>query len=162
MWWINTHRWDLVDVGALVAPRPLLIASADRDGIFTTLQPAGSGGDTRTKQLWKLGQRTLRWRGSDPNGDELRFRIEVRAEAAAAWLPVTDDVDDDHFGFDATVLPDGRYRFRLTASDSRATRRTKRSLRSRRASRWSSTTRRRSVAAPSVRAESGASKCPIA
>lgn len=35
MWWINTYRWDLADVGALVAPRPLLIASADRDGIFT-------------------------------------------------------------------------------------------------------------------------------
>lgn len=35
MWWINTYRWDLADVGALIAPRPLMIASADRDGIFT-------------------------------------------------------------------------------------------------------------------------------
>jgi cephalosporin-C deacetylase-like acetyl esterase len=35
MWWINTYLWDLPDVGALVAPRPLMIASADRDGIFT-------------------------------------------------------------------------------------------------------------------------------
>ncbi|MBL9127964.1 MAG: prolyl oligopeptidase family serine peptidase, partial [Verrucomicrobiales bacterium] len=35
MWWTNTYRWDLADVGALVAPRPLLIASADQDGIFT-------------------------------------------------------------------------------------------------------------------------------
>jgi dienelactone hydrolase len=35
MWWINTYQWDLADVGALIAPRPLLIASADRDGIFT-------------------------------------------------------------------------------------------------------------------------------
>jgi len=35
MWWINTYRWDLADVGALIAPRPLLIASSDRDGINT-------------------------------------------------------------------------------------------------------------------------------
>jgi cephalosporin-C deacetylase-like acetyl esterase len=35
MWWINTYRWDLADVGALIAPRPLMIASADRDEIFT-------------------------------------------------------------------------------------------------------------------------------
>ncbi len=35
MWWINTYLWDLMDVGALIAPRPLMIASADRDGIFT-------------------------------------------------------------------------------------------------------------------------------
>ncbi len=35
MWWPNSRLWDLADVGALIAPRPLLIASADRDGIFT-------------------------------------------------------------------------------------------------------------------------------
>ncbi|HXW03659.1 MAG TPA: hypothetical protein VD833_00390 [Vicinamibacterales bacterium] len=34
MWWVNTARWDLADIGALIAPRPLLIASADEDGIF--------------------------------------------------------------------------------------------------------------------------------
>ena len=31
---VNVQRWELADVGALIAPRPLLIASADRDGIF--------------------------------------------------------------------------------------------------------------------------------
>ncbi|NCO39953.1 MAG: hypothetical protein COZ06_31310 [Armatimonadetes bacterium CG_4_10_14_3_um_filter_66_18] len=35
MWWNNTYRWDLADVGGLIAPRPFMIASADRDGIFT-------------------------------------------------------------------------------------------------------------------------------
>lgn len=35
MWWINSRQWDLPDVGGLIAPRPLMIASADRDGIFT-------------------------------------------------------------------------------------------------------------------------------
>jgi cephalosporin-C deacetylase-like acetyl esterase len=34
MFWINNHMWDLTDVGALIAPRPLLIASALRDWIF--------------------------------------------------------------------------------------------------------------------------------
>jgi cephalosporin-C deacetylase-like acetyl esterase len=35
MWWVNTQQWDLADLGALIAPRPLMIASADRDPIFT-------------------------------------------------------------------------------------------------------------------------------
>ncbi|HZP81866.1 MAG TPA: acetylxylan esterase [Chthonomonadaceae bacterium] len=35
MWWINTYQWDLADVGALIAPRPLLIASTNRDEMFT-------------------------------------------------------------------------------------------------------------------------------
>ena len=34
MWWPNTPMWDLADVAALIAPRPLLIASANQDGIF--------------------------------------------------------------------------------------------------------------------------------
>ncbi len=34
MFHINPEGWDLADVGALIAPRPLLIASADRDSIY--------------------------------------------------------------------------------------------------------------------------------
>jgi len=34
MFWINNYMWDLTDVGALIAPRPLLIASAVRDWIY--------------------------------------------------------------------------------------------------------------------------------
>jgi hypothetical protein len=32
---INSYGWELIDIAALVAPRPCLIASADRDRIFT-------------------------------------------------------------------------------------------------------------------------------
>jgi hypothetical protein len=31
-----------------------------------------------------------------------------------------EDLEEDHYSFDATVLPDGLYRFRLTASDAGA------------------------------------------
>lgn len=37
MWWPNSRQWDMADVGGLIAPRSLLIASADRDGIFPIL-----------------------------------------------------------------------------------------------------------------------------
>jgi cephalosporin-C deacetylase-like acetyl esterase len=35
MWWNNIYGWDLADLGALIAPRALMIASADHDPIFT-------------------------------------------------------------------------------------------------------------------------------
>ena len=35
MMFINTYGQDLADCGALIAPRPLMVASADRDGIFS-------------------------------------------------------------------------------------------------------------------------------
>ena len=31
---VNLHRWELADVARLIAPRPMLIGSANRDGIF--------------------------------------------------------------------------------------------------------------------------------
>jgi cephalosporin-C deacetylase-like acetyl esterase len=35
MWWVNSRQWDLANVGALIAPRPLLIASSNHDEFFT-------------------------------------------------------------------------------------------------------------------------------
>jgi hypothetical protein len=32
---INTYGWDFQDIGALIAPRPLFVAQADRDGLNT-------------------------------------------------------------------------------------------------------------------------------
>jgi hypothetical protein len=98
-------------------------AHPNREGIFTTLEsaPDESG---RVKALYKRGYRTLRWSASDPNEDKLVyslwFRPAERREEAATWLKVVDDLDDDHYNFDATVLPDGIYRFRLVASDRKA------------------------------------------
>src|SRR6185369_5045047 len=34
MFMVNTYRWDYAMVAALVAPRPLLLANTDKDGIF--------------------------------------------------------------------------------------------------------------------------------
>jgi hypothetical protein len=131
------ERFGALDPGQILVPtnfnpadQVYEPASPNREGIFTTLQPATGVGDGRVKQLWKRGQRTLRWRASDPNGDELRYRLEVRSEGAGAagkagaadgfgWLPVAEDRTDDYYVFDATALPDGRYRFRLEVSDRR-------------------------------------------
>jgi hypothetical protein len=91
-------------------------ASPNREGIFDTLKPAPR--DERMKTVWRKGWRTLRWDASDPNGDDLLYRLEVRAEGAADdWLTLVDEHEETSFPFDATALPDGVYRFRLTATD---------------------------------------------
>jgi hypothetical protein len=93
----------------------------NRDGIFTTLDTGTPRADQRYKTLWKRGYRTLRWEVEDPNDDELVFDLSFRPESGAdEWLPVADELDEDHYGFDATALPDGLYRFRLRAADREA------------------------------------------
>ena len=98
-------------------------ANPNREGIFTTLTPAsGDDGGGRTKPLWKKGFQTLRWSASDPNNDSLLYALSFRpvspdGSAQGDWLQVAEDLREDYYSFDATALPDGVYRFRLTASD---------------------------------------------
>ncbi len=107
------------------SPRP--------DGVFTTLRSATAEGNNRLKTLWKPGYRSLRWNAEDPNGDKLLYRLEVRPAGDGAeawgdggeggedgdggWLEVADELDESYYVFDARVLPDGVYRFRLGATD---------------------------------------------
>ncbi|MCM2270771.1 MAG: hypothetical protein NDJ75_11765, partial [Thermoanaerobaculia bacterium] len=93
--------------------------SPNREGIFDTLKPAAPR-DERLKGVWRVGWQTVRWEAQDPNGDELRYRLEVRPEGSPdAWLEIVDEHDAAFFAFDAATLPDGLYRFRVTASDAR-------------------------------------------
>jgi hypothetical protein len=106
-------------------------AHPNREGIFTSIGRSADddgGGGGRTKPLWKQGFRTLRWAAADPNEDQLVYDLAFRpadeksfAQAGEeGWLTMADELQDDWYSFDATVLPDGIYRFRLRASDSLA------------------------------------------
>ena len=91
----------------------------NREGIFTSLAPEVENDNQRLKPLWKRGYRTLQWESEDPNGDQLSYVLEFRPESKEeAWFPIVEEHADTYFSFDATVLPDGIYRFRVTASDS--------------------------------------------
>jgi hypothetical protein len=126
---------SVLDAGEVLVPanfnpanQAYEMAHPNRDGIFTRLGSAGDD-EQRTKSLWKVGYRTLQWQAEDPNGDALEYALHFRldsgpgaaAEAAeddeAEWLLLAEELDDNYSSFDATVLPDGIYRFRLTVSD---------------------------------------------
>lgn len=130
--------FETLDPGQIIVPagfNPTLQVfepvHPNREGIFTTLEEAAASGNGRTKTLWKKGYRSFRWQVADPNGDTLTYALEFRPlypeagerreragrDEPDAWMPVAEDLADDHYSFDATVLPDGVYRFRLLASD---------------------------------------------
>lgn len=100
-------------------------AHPNREGIFTSIgQLSDDDGGGRTKPLWKQGFRTLRWSAADPNEDQLVYDLAFRPadteDGEDVWLTMAEELQEDWYSFDATVLPDGIYRFRLRASDSPA------------------------------------------
>ncbi len=130
--YLQSNREPRIKKVEVLAPGEVLVAAnfnpsnqafepahPNRDGIFTTLgKPAESGDGARRKKLWKLGYRTLEWEAEDPNGDNLEYALSFRrVDGPERWLEIAKELSDTQYGFDATVLPDGLYRFRLVASD---------------------------------------------
>jgi hypothetical protein len=78
----------------------------------STLELGGSA----TLQYSK-GYVTVRWSASDPNGDPLLFKIEIREKAESLWRVLKDKLKDQRYSFDSTAFADGQYVIRVTASD---------------------------------------------
>lgn len=103
--------------GASGGPAVLSVTNPDEQGAFAGLEPPREGSEPTGKKLFRKGFRTVTWKGTDPNGDPLRYDLEGRREGSPAWFPIRRDLEDSFFSFDTTALSDGRYRFRVTASD---------------------------------------------
>lgn len=66
---------------------------------------------------WVAGLRPVSWKAEDPNQDALRYQLAYRREGETEWIPAARDLAVEHYTWDASSLPEGRYELRLTASD---------------------------------------------
>jgi hypothetical protein len=73
----------------------------------------------RVRQGVRPGWLTLSWRADDPNGDDMLYRVEIRRvdEPKTDWSMVANNLEDTFWSFDSRTYADGRYQFRVTASD---------------------------------------------
>jgi sugar lactone lactonase YvrE len=67
---------------------------------------------------YEKGQTGLRWAASDPNDDELVFKLELRGKNETDWKPLKDMVKEKRLSWDSTGFADGEYVVRVTAMDS--------------------------------------------
>jgi hypothetical protein len=99
--------------GVLLAYRTLNLAPE----VGTITVPDLTAGDGATRKT-KL---ELKWEASDPNGDPMIYRLEIRKEDWPDWvaIPTPGPLTEKSLSWDATTVPPGRYRLRVTASDER-------------------------------------------
>jgi hypothetical protein len=76
---------------------------------------SGTGAIAPTRPLMK--QLLISWTSEDADGDTLDYRLEYRAEEDTQWRLLQDDLKDLNYALDADTLADGRYLFRVIASD---------------------------------------------
>jgi hypothetical protein len=83
---------------------------------------AGTSSGTPTQTLTRAAtqQITVSWQADDPDGDRLVYNLYFRAEGETKWMLLRSGTHDTSMTFDADVLADGKYYFRVTASDREA------------------------------------------
>src|SRR5579884_587408 len=80
--------------------------------------PSSSSG-TPTQALSRGGgsQIQVSWQADDPDGDRLSYSLWFRGEEEQVWKLVRMNMTENAFLLDGDVLADGRYFFRVVASD---------------------------------------------
>jgi hypothetical protein len=77
--------------------------------------PAGT--PTQTLSRAAAQQITISWQAEDPDGDRLVYNLYFRSDDERRWMLLKGDLHDTAFTFDSDVLADGKYYFRVLASD---------------------------------------------
>ena len=100
--------------------RPPQISQSFANGIKLefSLPRAGPRPVSDASAAWARGIRSASWEAADPNGDNLRYKLYIKADDETAWKSLSSEMDDRAFSWDAESFANGTYRLKLEASDS--------------------------------------------
>ncbi len=76
-----------------------------------------SGTPTQPVGRASIEQLVISWQAEDTDGDRLAFTLSFRGENERRWIDLRTDAGDSSYTIDAEALADGRYFFRVVASD---------------------------------------------
>ena len=114
---------DIDDVGVQVAvryqplPKPMGMATDMSGGPGTGVnanQPRFEPPVPTTHDRDSIG---VKWVAHDDNDDQLSYSLYYRGDGEKRWLLLKDGLTDKFYSFDASLLPDGGYTFKVVASD---------------------------------------------
>ena len=81
---------------------------------------SSSGTPTQTLPRASSQQISVSWQAEDPDGDRLVYNVYFRGEEETQWKLLKGNTHDNSVTFDGDVLADGKYFFRVIASDREA------------------------------------------
>jgi sugar lactone lactonase YvrE len=102
-------------VALLAMPQPQVEGGGDSSG--------GEGGAAATainippRRIFQRGAISLQWQAEDRNGDTIEYSVFYRAANSINYYPLKTGVRENYFTVDPNALPDGRYIFKIVASD---------------------------------------------
>lgn len=92
--------------------------SGDTSDTSGTTTSAGTPTQTLTRAASQ--QITVSWQADDPDSDRLVYNLYFRADDQTQWMLLRSGTHETSMTFDADILADGKYFFRVVASDREA------------------------------------------
>jgi hypothetical protein len=105
------------------APKPQAASAASSTYTLTVTDTGEASSATSAGTASLLATRPagrqlmLSWVGEDADSDTLQYSLHFRAEDETEWKLLKQELTDTNHSIDADTLADGRYLFRVTASD---------------------------------------------
>ncbi len=78
---------------------------------------SSSGTPAQTVSRTQGAQLLISWQADDPDGDHLTYALYFRGEGETQWKLLKTNLTDNSYTIDGDSLADGRYYFRVIASD---------------------------------------------
>lgn len=78
---------------------------------------ASTGTPTQTLSRAATQQITVTWNADDPEQDKLVYKLEYKGDGERQWKTIRSGLHENTLLLDGDALADGRYLFRVTASD---------------------------------------------
>jgi hypothetical protein len=85
--------------------------------VTDTVDTSVAGTPSQTISRGPAQQIQVVWQADDPDGDRLIYNLYFRGEDESQWKLLRADMTENTYTLEADVLADGRYFFRVTASD---------------------------------------------
>ncbi len=112
-----------INVSSIAPAQKAAAANSSANAAYTvtvtdtgdTSTPAGTPSQTLGRSPNGLVQ--IVWQADDPDGDKLIFSLYFRGEDEREWKLIKANITDNTYLTDADVFADGRYWFKVTASD---------------------------------------------
>lgn len=108
---------QLLPVG--IALQPAMQVPVDPNIEASGIDPALIGPQPQIppRRLFQRGAVSLQWQAEDRNGDQLLYSVFYRPVGESTFHVLKENVRDNFFSIDGATLGDGRYIFKVVASD---------------------------------------------
>lgn len=98
-------------------PQPQMDGGADQAGLDPSI--LGAIAQIPPRRIFQRGAISLQWQAEDKNGDAIEYSVYYRDASGGGgdFYPLKTELRENYYTIDANALPDGRYIFKVIASD---------------------------------------------